>query len=158
MNLNPYTLEEETEAEQKLRQKTTGEIGDGRLVMCRPNPFDPDIVQIQHRAVCLTTPHIGCATCPHRSFTLVFRANPPDPYELIACPRWRSEESRLKGDAPESYQKVERAMCSERPFVFCNQCPTKEQVADLGADKVRAGWYGRWRRILKELAEEDEED
>lgn len=158
VSLNPYTLEEEDEEERKERQRETGEIGDGKLVVCRPNPFDPEVTQVQHRAVCLTTPHIACPTCPHHSFTLVFKANPPNPYQLLSCPRWRSEEERLKGEPPEEYRTVERAFCSERPFVFCNQCPTPEEVEDLGADKVRPGWYGRWRRTLRELSDFDEED
>lgn len=158
MNLSPETLLEESDSEKKERQVRTGVLGTGTIVVCRPDPEDPAVMQTQHRAVCLTKPYRGCAYCPHQSFTLFFRATPPDPYELFACPRWRSEGERLQGKPPESYVAVERATCSQRPFPFCPSCPTQEELVDLGADKVRAGWYGRWRRIMTSLAEEEEKN
>jgi hypothetical protein len=158
VNLNPDTLEEEDDYERKLRQRDTGVLGNGISVSCRPDPYDLNIVQIQHRAVCLTRPFHGCTACPHQAFTLVFRSQPYDPYEMIACPRWREVTDRIKGESPHTYVPVERGLCSSRPFDFCPSCPSQDVLVDLGADKVRPGWYGRWQRIMKEMTERDDND
>lgn len=156
MSLNPDTLVEEADWEKRERQRQTGVLGTGIAVVCRPDPEDPAIMQTQHRAVCLVRPYRGCAVCPHQTFTLVFKSNPPDPYQLISCPRWRNEGERLHGNPPVSYVPVERALCSERPFAFCSSCPPQDELVDFGADKVRPGWYSRWRRILTSIQEEEE--
>lgn len=148
--INPETLAEESDWAMLERQRRTGVLGTGLYVTCLPSLDDREVQQVQHRAVCLTKPYVACSICPHQTFTLIFKAQPYDPYELLACPRWRNEADRLKGDAPASYAPVQRAMCSERPFPFCPSCPTKEVLEDLGADKVRPGWYGRWRRFTSE--------
>ena len=151
MTLNPNTLLEETDEEKKDRQWRTGVIGNGTQVWCQPYPLDPSVGQSQHRAVCLTRPYPACSTCPHSTFTAVFNSTPQDPYDLIACPRWRGgERDRMDGKAPDSYVPVERVLCSQRPFLFCPSCPSSEVLVDIGADKVRAGWYGRWRRFTHE--------
>jgi hypothetical protein len=155
-NISPDTLEEEGEEERRERQGATGVLGNGSSVSCRPDLYDPNIIQIQHRAVCLRRPYEACHSCPHLVFTLVFRAVPYDPYEIVACPRWRSPADRIKGESPASYVPVERVMCSQRPFDFCPSCPTQDVLVDLGADKVRPGWYGRWQRIMKEMSELDD--
>jgi hypothetical protein len=126
-------------------------MGNGTMVWCQPYPWDPTIGQQQHRAACLLRPYPGCSTCPHQSFTLIFRSQPQDPYELLACPRWRNgEKDRLAGQPPDTYVPVERAFCYQRPFPFCSVCPESEQLVDIGADKVRPGWYGRWHRFTTE--------
>jgi hypothetical protein len=158
VSLNPVTLVEEPDWEREERQAATGQLGNGINVSCRPDPYDPNIIQIQHRAVCLRRPYAGCFTCPHQAFTLVFRAQPYDPYEIIACPRWRTPADRIAGESPATYVPVERATCSKRPYDFCPSCPTKEAVEDFDADKVRPGWYGRWHRIMKEMCERDDDD
>jgi TPP-dependent indolepyruvate ferredoxin oxidoreductase alpha subunit len=148
--LSPETLLEESDWERLERQRDTGVLGSGLHVVCRPDPTDAEVQQVQHRAVCILRPYLACSICPHQSFTLVFRAQPKNPYELVSCPRWKAEQDRIGGAAPDSYIPVERALCSERPFSFCPSCPSEDVLTDLGADKVRAGWYGRWRRFTTE--------
>jgi hypothetical protein len=157
-HISPETLTEESELEARERQVRTGVLGAGTNVVCRPDPTDPSIMQTQHRAACLHHPFAGCAYCPHQTFTLIFKSVPADPYEILSCPRWGSEADRMNGSPPVSYVPVERALCSQRPFPFCSSCPTKEELDDLGADKGRSGWYGRWHRIMKSLLEEDESE
>jgi hypothetical protein len=53
----------------------------------------------------------------------------------------------MRGYPPEYYMPVERALCSTKPFPFCPSCPSSEVLIDIGANKVSAGWYGRWRRF-----------
>ena len=158
MSLNPDSLTQESDWERLERQRITGVLGNGTHVTCHPDMYDPSILQIQHRAVCALRPLPTCGTCPHNSFTLIFRAQPLDPYERLACPRWGNERTRLSGAAPDTYVIVERALCSTRPFTFCNSCPPKDALEDVGADKVIPGWYGRWRRIMEDYAVEEDED
>ena len=151
MNVNPDTLIEESDWEKRERQRRTGVIGNGQTVWCQPFPWDPSVGQVQHRSVCITRPHPACPTCPHSTFTLIFKAQPQDPYELLACPRWRGgEKDRMDGKPPDSYVPVERALCYQKPFEFCSLCPSSDVVSDIGADKVRPGWYGRWYRFTRE--------
>lgn len=150
MSLNPETLLEEGDWDKLERQRRTGVLGVGVFVTCHPSLEDRTVQQTQHRAVCLTKPYVACTICPHQSFTLLFRSQPQDPYELLSCPRWRDETARLGGNAPDSYVPVERALCRERPFSFCPSCPSSDVLRDIGADKVRPGWYGRWRRFTTE--------
>jgi hypothetical protein len=158
VNLNPDTLEDESDWERRERQIRTGVMGNGIIVWCRPDLLDSSVEQQQHRSVCLTRPYRACHGCPHSTFTLVFKSQPQDPYELLSCPRWRSGEGdRLKGSAPDTYVPVERALCYQRPYQFCTVCPSSDVLRDIGADKVSPGWYGRWRRFTKddEFEEED---
>jgi hypothetical protein len=156
VNISPETLQEEGDWEKRERQSRTGVMGNGLSVWCQPYPWDPGVGQQVHRAICLARPHPGCATCPHQSFTLIFKNQPPDPYQLLACPRWREgEKGRLEGKTPDSYVPVERAICLQRPFQFCSSCPTPEQLVDIGADKVRPGWYGRWHRFTSDEEDQD---
>jgi hypothetical protein len=156
VSLDPYTLMEEDEEQSKERQRATGVIGNGTMVWCQPNVFDPTIGQVQHRSVCLTRPYASCRTCPHVSFTLVFKSVPEDPYELLACPRWRDgERGRLSKKPPDDYVQVERAFCRSKPFNFCPSCPSSDLLVDIGADKVRPGWYGRWHRFTSEDDDRD---
>lgn len=129
--------------------ENTGPLPDATHVSCRPDPLDPSIIETRHRAVCVTKPYPGCITCPHSRFELVFTAQPQDMYEVIQCPRWGNEGHRYRGYPPDYYQPVERAMCLDRPFQFCSICPSQDELVDIGADKVRPGWYGRWRRFTK---------
>jgi len=51
---------------------------------------------------------------------------------------------------PDDYVSVELATCEEMPFEFCPSCPSRKNVATMGADKSTSGWYGRWHRVIKE--------
>lgn len=157
MTLNPFTLLPESEEETQERQARTGVLGTGASVWCRPVQYDPTVVQVQHRAVCVTRPYSACTTCLHSTFTLVFKAQPLDPYQVLACPRWRDDTERTKGNAPDTYAPIERALCFDRPFPFCPSCPSSDVLEDIGADKVSPGWYGRWRRFTRGDEEEDDD-
>lgn len=156
---NPYTLKEETEEERLVRQRATGELGNGLVVLCRPTD-DPEVVQQQPRAVCLTKPYLTCYTCPHSRFTLVFRKVDRDLLEerrrqFVHCPRWE-DRGYLSGKTPDSYVSVEEATCELTPFAFCRECPSVSELVSLGIDKAQEGWYSRWRRFTKEEEEEDD--
>lgn len=155
--LNPDTLLEETDWERKHRQLRTGVLGEGHHVECRPDPIDRSITQAQNRTACLTRPYASCSICPHSVFTLVFKAQPDDPYDVVACPRWRDAAAKQEGESPSSYVPVEVATCRQRPFDFCTSCPTRDQVSDIGADKHRDGWYGRWKRFVSDEMEDEDE-
>jgi len=155
--INPDSLLPESDEEAKDRQGRTGVLGNGINVWCRPDPYDPTIGQAQHRSVCLTRPYPACPTCLHATFTLVFKSQPLDPYELLACPRWRDDTERMTGASPEAYVPVERALCYQKPFPFCPSCPSSEVLIDIGADKVSPGWYGRWRRFTRGDEEDDDD-
>lgn len=157
MTLNPVTLLEESDWERLERQRSTGVMGNGTHVICHPDIADPSIQQVQHRASCLSRPYPACFTgCPHQTFTLVFKEQQQDPFELLSCPRWSTERDRINGAAPDTYVTVEQALCQRKPYSFCNACPSKETLEEMGADKVRPGWYGRWRRFMKDLELEED--
>jgi hypothetical protein len=144
LKLNPTTLLEEGEEERALRQRATGVLGNGHTVVCFPNPDDFEIQQQQHRAVCLTRPYRTCQICPHALFTLVLREDSRQRYGVVACPRWTQ---KTDGD-PDLYVPTEIATCESKPFDFCASCPSKEELhSTYSADKRRAGWYSRWKRL-----------
>lgn len=153
MSLSPETLLEEGELERRSRQTRTGVIGTGLTVTCHPSLEDRMVMQQQNRAVCIYRPHPGCQVCPHANFTLFFDAK-KNRYDQVACPRWDRAGARSHGESPDGYKIVEIATCEDRPFDFCNSCPSLSEVAQFGADKAQPGWYTRWRRLTKE--EDDE--
>jgi hypothetical protein len=148
VSLSPETLLPESDWDKKHRQMRTGVLGEGRYVECRPNPFDQTVTHTQHRSVCLARPLQACNICPHAAHTLVFKSQPDNSYEVVACPRWNTRTSRSEGNSPDSYVPVEVGTCRQRPFDLCNSCPTIDQVQDIGADKHKTGWYGRWHRFV----------
>lgn len=113
-------------------------------------------MQMQSRVICLTRPYQACSVCPHSMFTLIFKSQPDDPYDVVACPRWSDTPMKQNGEAPTSYVPVEVATCRQRPFDFCTSCPSRDQVLDIGADKHLDGWYGRWKRFVSDDQEDDE--
>lgn len=154
MNLSPETLMEETETERRERERRTGVLKTGHLVECFPVPEDPEVVQIQHRAVCLVRPHAACTTCPHSTFTLAFDANKKtERLSLVSCPRWATPQGQIIEGAPDHYVPVEQATCEAKPFLFCASCPSKREVELCGADKTKEGWHGRWKRLQVENEE-----
>ena len=145
----PPTLEE-SEWDRRRRGK-----GNGLTVSCTPYT-DPSIVQMQHRVVCLYRPYQACSSCPHSLFTLTYDTE-RDPYALVSCPRWSGPGARQQGEDPTHYASIEVGTCETRPFDFCSSCPSPEEVVQFGADKVRVGWYSRWHRISKSIAEDADE-
>lgn len=154
MSLSPETLLEEGELERKFRQARTGVIGAGLTVTCLPSLEDRAIMQQQSRVVCLYRPYPGCQICPHATFTLFFDAK-KNRYDQVACPRWDRKGAREMGESPDSYRIVEVASCEERRFEFCSSCPSRQEVAQFGADKTQPGWYTRWRRLTREDADDE---
>lgn len=152
MKLNPDTLEEETEEQQKERQGRTGVVGNGLNVVCFPNPEEPQIQELRSRAACLMRPLAICQYCRHSNFTLFFDGNAPDTrYRLVACPRWRNPGDRQKGREPDYYVAVETAACEKKQLEFCPSCPSEEELVQIcSADKTKEGWYSRYRRFRDE--------
>jgi hypothetical protein len=153
MRINPYTLMEDTEQDRKIRQRCTGEIGDGKTVVCLPDLNDRTIQQHQHRAVCLFRKYEACNTCPHNSFTLFFESDPFEKFRVVACPRWNSKGSQQRGKPPDIYVPMEVGTCRERPFEFCSSCPSISDLADMSLDKEQPGWFGRWSRLKEDVDE-----
>lgn len=141
--LEPYSCSEELQA----RQAATGEMQNGLMVMC------PATGEQVHRAVCMFRPHPHCPFCRHRIFDLFF--DPGAKYELVACPRWESEKAKAAGELPETYVLTEVATCTLKPFTFCGSCPSSEELAVMHCEKVRPGWYSRWKRVTDSLLKEE---
>lgn len=157
MNLNPTTLEEETEEERFKRQTHTGVIGNGLTVICIPDPNEPLAQEYRSRATCLTQPFTTCRICRHSVFTLVFDSNKPSTrYERIACPRWTNPSARLQGKEPDFYIPVEAAACEKKELEFCPSCPSRDELVQIySADKRKEGWYSRYARLrAKEFEDE----
>lgn len=156
MSVSPATLEEETEDELMRRQQQTGILGNGLTVLCFPSLEDPEIVEVKHRAVCMTVPYTACQSCCHSSFTLIFKKDRSEKFVQVACPRWLNEGDRIRGLAPDSYVPTEEATCSDRPFPFCTSCPSRQTLeANYGTDKVKNGWFGRWSRLRSKEFEDE---
>ena len=157
MSINPETLSEETSEEKARRLMYTGVVGEGKLVLCNPIPEEPTVEEMKSRAVCLTRPYSHCGACSHSNFSLVFRVDTRERLgQVVACPKWkRGVVDRFDGKSPDRYEPTEVSTCKKMPFEFCPSCPSSEVVANLGANKAKEGWYGRWHR-LKKLELEDE--
>ena len=147
MTLNPYTLMEDTEEDRKVRQRVTGEISEGKTVICKPVLEDPSIMEHQNRLICMLHKYAACDTCQHQTFTLFFRGDPNERMRLVACPRWDAEMSRITGKAPDIYIPTEVGNCQEGPLAFCSSCPSREDLLSMEIEKERPGWYGRWQRL-----------
>lgn len=159
MTISPETLTDEPREQQLERQRRTGVYGPGLTVLCRPDPMkDPEVVESQHRVVCLGKPYPACVTCRHSEFELIFRAdNRERLQETVACPRWKNMLDRLDGKHPEEYVTTDLATCAKKPFEFCTSCPSRDEVEKYSANKMKDGWYGRWHRLRK-LEFEDDDD
>lgn len=140
---------EETYEERAERQRQTGVIGNGHTVVCHPTG-DPEVVEIQHRAVCLTRPHPACVGCEHKRFNLVFDADASAKYQTVKCPRWDQETDRMRGLSPSQYIETEILTCERRPFSFCSSCPSKETLSKMYIDKEKDGWFERLKRFENE--------
>lgn len=155
MTLSPETLLEEDDDERRERERRTGVIREGLLVICYPVPDDPDFIRKQHRAVCLTRPLPHCPYCPHSRFTLFFDSNPEARFQTVKCPKWEHNGDREKGMSPARYETAELATCESKPFDYCPSCPSQQELVQIGADKQADGWYGRWSRFRKEALEDE---
>lgn len=149
MNVSPETLSLETDEERAERQKATGVLGKGTHVECYPTE-DPYVVQIQHRSACLARPYANCQTCPHSQFTLFFREDPSYKSRVVACPKWLEAGARQRSQPPDEYLPAEVSTCESKPFEFCASCPSYEDLEEMGIEKVRPGWYGRWQRLKED--------
>ncbi len=148
MTLNPLTLLEDDIEERLERQRVTGMLGNGLSVICIPDPAEPLAQHQTSRAVCLTRPHVGCPSCPHSVFTLVFNENREERYERVACPRWSTDVSRARREAPSHYVFTEIATCELKPFSLCPSCPSRSELRKhYATDKEKEGWYERWERL-----------
>jgi len=154
MSISPETLEEEPDDVKKERQRRTGVYGNGLHVLCRPDPYDMEVYQDQHRVLCITRPYQTCPTCPHSRFQLYFDANPQARFATVQCPRWERIGDRIKGMDPMEYETTEVATCNAKPFDFCPSCPKQGELVQIGADKQKSGWYGRWSSFTEEALED----
>ncbi len=145
MVLNPDTLQPASGDELLERQARTGEIGNGLLVYCAPDPESPWSIQQVGRAVCLTRPYRGCAVCPHSHFEMIFRS-PPDPRAWVLCPRWHGED---ESGLPDYYTVALLSECRDMPYWFCRHCPDQEELLQLGTDKQRHGWLERYKKLTR---------
>ena len=149
MSINPDTLEESGSEELRERQYRTGEVGEGKLVFCVPDPVgSPQVVQQVSRATCITTPYQACPTCPHHRFEPIFDEPQED---WVACPRWRADD----GGTPDFYTFVSLSECRDKPFSFCPKCPSREVLVHLRTDKQKHGWLERYRKLTKEVGDDD---
>lgn len=150
MSISPETLVEEGDSERREREGRTGVYRNGLVVLCRPDPSDPEVYRRQHRAACISHPYPTCPSCVHGRFTLFFDGNPTSGFQVVQCPKWGSTSKRVRGDMPTSYEVTELSTCASKPFEFCPSCPSQNELVQIGADKQVAGWYGRWDRIRQE--------
>jgi hypothetical protein len=143
--LNPDTLVPASGEELRERQVRTGELGDGKTVVCFPDPADQQVVQQVPRSTCLRTPYAACLSCPHHNFEYIFSI--PTQEDWVLCPRWNREA----GTGPPSYYvPVWLSECRATPHPFCRQCPGREELAQLLTDKQRTGWLERYRKLTRE--------
>jgi hypothetical protein len=148
VSINPDTLEESGSEELRERQHRTGEMGDGKTVLCVPDLEAPSVVQHQFRSTCLTTPYQACHYCPHHHFELIFDEPQED---WVACPRWRADD----GGNPDFYTFVSLSECRDKPYSFCPKCPSREVLVHLRTDKQKHGWLERYRKLTKEVDADD---
>jgi hypothetical protein len=127
------------------RQIQTGEMGDGKIVDCRPDLNDPGVVQQSSRALCLATPYAACLSCRHHRFELIFE-QPQD--DWVLCPRWEGEQGT---GPPDFYVPVSLTECGAKTQQFCPQCPCREELAEAGTDKKKEGWLERYRKLTRDL-------
>ena len=159
MNISPETLVEEEDLERILRERRSGVLREGKLVVCTPDPINsPDVTEVKSRAVCMCKPYPHCPSCRHSSFSLIFRSDHKERLrQVVMCPRWKNIVERLDRKPPEKYVPTEISTCKLMPFEFCPSCPPIEQVEKVRADKTKDGWYGRWLRLNRiELGENDD--
>lgn len=127
---------------------------DGKTVHCVTQSPDGPVEQWVHRTLCLVEAREECPTCPHRQFSVRFRLRVAD--QLVACPRWRSEEERQQGKDPVDYVTVQRDTCTRlRPFPFCEKCPNSNPAESPRSERRWVQEEARRRRIELELDEEE---
>ena len=134
-----------------LRRSDLSARDRGKSVLCVSEESEHWI----DRTLCLSgTRKPECPTCPHSRFVVRFRLRVFD--QVVACPRWESEEDRKNRKDPLDYVPIQRDICvNEKPFLQCDGCPN----GDLSeAPRDGHGWFQeqeRKRRIDLELDEEE---
>lgn len=143
--LNPDSLRWVGSEELRERQRQTGELGDGKIVDCRPDLNDVSVIQMATRAMCLSTPYAACLSCRHRQFEFIFEQPALD---WVQCPRWEQEPGT---GPPDYYVPVWMSECGAKSHQFCTQCPSREELIELGTDKQKEGWLERYRKMTREV-------
>lgn len=144
MVLDPDSLRFVPSEELRERQRQTGELGEGKVVDCRPDLTDPMVVQQANRALCLATPYAACLSCRHHRFELIFE-QPTNGWVL--CPRWHGEQGT---GPPDYYVPVWLTECGAKLHQFCPQCPRCEELVESETDKQKEGWLERYRKLTRE--------
>ncbi len=151
-SLNPDTLLLTSGEDMQERQARTGEVGNGKVVWCRPDLTDPQLIRQASRSLCMATPYAACLSCLHHRFEIFFEA-PENGW--VQCPRWTGEST----GPPAYYAPIWLSECHAKPFSFCPQCPSRSELVQLNTDKQKAGWLERyWKMTRDEEVEEDEDD
>jgi hypothetical protein len=144
-SLNPDTLRPAQGDELLERQARTGEYADGKTVECRPDLMDPRVVHQASRVLCVSTPYAACLSCRHHRFEYFFAVQEENVW--VQCPRWNRP---LGTGAPDFYTPVWMSECRAKPYVYCPQCPSREELAELQTDKQKEGWFERYKKLTKE--------
>lgn len=128
---------------------------DGKIVACEHVPSMLEGIPAEvSRTTCLLKAKEQCGTCPNSRVVLRFQLRVVD--QVVACPRWESEEDRRERRDPLDYVEVRRDTCIRvKPFDHCDSCPNSS-AGEL--PRIHARWFEeeeRRRRIERELDEEE---
>jgi len=134
--------------ELRERQSRTGEMGNGKIVMCHPDLTDPMVMQQVPRSVCISTPYAACLSCSHHRFEYIFAL--PTQEDWVLCPRWQGEAGT---GPPNYYVPVWLSECRAKRHSFCTQCPSQEELVQLSTDKKKDGWLERFNKLSREEGE-----
>lgn len=96
-------------------------MDDGKTVRCLA------AVQSWHgphdvvRTTCFFQLTAECGACPHSTFTMQFQVGIGN--QEVACPRWRSDGARMRGESLLGYVMLRRETCLiASPFPWCYSC------------------------------------
>ena len=120
-------------------------MNDGKTVRCLaevaswPGPHDTN------RGACFFRLTAECGACPHSTFTLQFQVGVGN--QEVACPRWRSDAARLRGEPLLSYVMLRRETCLvASPFPWCYSC-ANHNPGEL--PRSEPGWWPLEPRYLR---------
>lgn len=127
---------------------------DGKFVWCNSGADGEPVDHEVSRVLCLLSSRPGCPVCPNSQFDMLFQIRVTD--QMVACPRWGSEDDFKNKRDPLDYVAVQRDTCiRESPFPFCEDCPNSRAAA---MPETQPKWFElkeRMRRIELELDEEE---
>ncbi len=129
---------------------------DGKFVRCTEHDTEGEglVPHVVSRALCLMETRPGCSTCPNSRFVLRFQLRVAD--QVVACPRWASEEDQKNGEDALDYVAVQRDTCIRlKPFSFCSVCPNSDPAKEPMVERKWVELEARRRRIERELDEEE---